>query len=34
MNVGAFLLRGAVDDIAKIMGVSRITIYNYINTLT
>jgi uncharacterized protein YqgV (UPF0045/DUF77 family) len=31
---GAFLLRGAVDDIAKIMGVSRITIYNYINTLS
>jgi uncharacterized protein YqgV (UPF0045/DUF77 family) len=30
---GAFLLRGAVDDIANIMGVSRITIYNYINTL-
>ncbi|NIR34557.1 MAG: DNA-binding protein, partial [Actinobacteria bacterium] len=25
---GAFLLRGAVDDIAEIMGVSRITIYN------
>jgi uncharacterized protein YqgV (UPF0045/DUF77 family) len=31
---GAFLLRGAVDDIAEILGVSRITIYNYINTLT
>ncbi len=30
---GAFLLRGAVDDIAEIMGVSRITIYNYINAL-
>ena len=31
---GAFLLRGAVDDIAEIMGVSRITIYNYLNTLS
>ena len=30
---GAFLLRGAVDDIARIMGVSRITIYNYLNAL-
>jgi len=30
---GAFLLRGSVDDIADIMGVSRITIYNYLNAL-
>ena len=30
---GAFLLRGAVEDIAEIMGVSRITIYNYLNAL-
>ena len=30
---GAFLLRGAVDDIAEIMGVSRITIYNYLNAI-
>ncbi len=30
---GAFLLRGAVDDIAEIMGVSRITIYNYLHAL-
>ena len=30
---GAFLLRGAVDDIADIMGVSRITIYNYLNAI-
>jgi len=30
---GAFLLRGAVDDVAEIMGVSRITIYNYLNAL-
>ena len=30
---GAFLLRGAVDDIASVMGVSRITIYNYLNAI-
>ncbi len=30
---GAFLLRGAVDDIAAAMGVSRITIYNYLNAI-
>lgn len=30
---GAFLLRGAVDDIAHAMGVSRITIYNYLNAI-
>ena len=30
---GAFLLRGAVEDIAETMGVSRITIYNYLNAL-
>ena len=30
---GAFLLKGSVDDIAEIMGVSRITIYNYLNAL-
>lgn len=30
---GAFLLRGAVDEIAQVMGVSRITIYNYLNAL-
>ncbi|GJM37601.1 MAG: DNA-binding protein [Acidimicrobiales bacterium] len=30
---GAFQLRGAVDDIARIMGVSRITIYNYLNAI-
>ena len=28
---GAFLLRKAVDDVAVAMGVSRITIYNYLN---
>ncbi len=30
---GVFLLKGSVDDIAEIMGVSRITIYNYLNAL-
>ncbi len=30
---GAFLLRGAVDDLARILGVSRITIYNYLNAI-
>jgi uncharacterized protein YqgV (UPF0045/DUF77 family) len=30
---GAFMLRGAVDEIAQVMGVSRITIYNYLNAL-
>lgn len=30
---GAFLLRGSVDDIARIMGVSRITVYNYLNAI-
>ena len=30
---GAFLLRGAVDDIADAMGVSRITIYNYLHAI-
>lgn len=28
---GAFLLRGAIEDVAVEMGVSRITIYNYLN---
>lgn len=30
---GAFLLRGAVEDVAEVMGVSRITIYNYLNAI-
>ncbi len=30
---GAFLLRKAIEDIADAMGVSRITIYNYLNTI-
>ena len=30
---GAFLLRGSIDDVAEAMGVSRITIYNYLNAI-
>lgn len=30
---GAFLLRGAVDQIARAMGVSRVTLYSYLNAL-
>ncbi len=30
---GAFLLRGAVDDVASMMGVSRVTLYSYINAI-
>ena len=30
---GAFMLRKSIDDIADLMGVSRITIYNYLNTI-
>lgn len=30
---GAFLLRGAVDDVAHWMGVSRVTLYTYLNTI-
>ena len=30
---GAFLLRKAIEDVADVMGVSRITIYNYLNTI-
>ena len=30
---GAFLLRKAIEDVADIMGVSRITIYNYLNLI-
>ncbi len=29
---GAFSIRNAVDDVAEAMGVSRVTIYNYLNT--
>ena len=30
---GAFLLRKSIEDVADSMGVSRITIYNYLNTI-
>jgi predicted transcriptional regulator YheO len=30
---GAFTLRRAVDDVADAMGVSRITVYNYLNAM-
>lgn len=30
-DLGAFTLRGAVEDLAKVIGVSRITIYSYLN---
>jgi hypothetical protein len=30
---GAFTLRRSVEDVADAMGVSRITIYNYLNAL-
>ena len=30
---GAFQLRRSIDDIADLMGVSRITVYNYLNTV-
>jgi uncharacterized protein YqgV (UPF0045/DUF77 family) len=30
---GAFRFRGAVEDIADAMGVSRVTVYNYLNVV-
>ena len=30
---GAFLLRRSIEDIAEMLGVSRITIYNYLNAI-
>ncbi len=30
---GVFLLRGAVDRVARSMGVSRVTLYSYLNAL-
>jgi len=30
---GAFALRGAIEDVADAMGVSRITVYNYLNAM-
>ena len=31
---GAFMLRKAVETVGEMMGVSRITIYNYLNAIT
>jgi hypothetical protein len=30
---GAFVIRRAIEDVADAMGVSRITIYNYLNVI-
>ncbi|MEZ5230636.1 MAG: helix-turn-helix domain-containing protein [Acidimicrobiales bacterium] len=30
---GAFLLRGAVEDVASWMGVSKVTLYSYLNAI-
>ena len=30
---GAFMLRRAVEDVADALGVSRITVYNYLNAM-
>ena len=30
---GAFILRRAVEDVSDVMGVSRITVYNYLNAI-
>ena len=30
---GAFQLRRSIDDVADLMGVSRITVYNYLNSI-
>ncbi len=30
---GAFLLRGAAEDVASRMGVSKVTIYSYLNAI-
>ncbi len=32
-EMGAFQLRRSIDEVADLMGVSRITIYNYLNTV-
>jgi predicted transcriptional regulator YheO len=32
-ELGAFTLRRAVEDVADAMGVSRITVYNYLNAI-
>lgn len=31
---GAFLLRGAVEDVAAMMAVSRVTLYSYLNAVS
>ena len=31
---GAFLLRGAVEDLATRMDVSKVTLYNYLNAIS
>lgn len=31
---GAFQLRGSIDRVADAMGVSRITVYNYLNAIS
>lgn len=31
---GAFLLRGAVEDVAAWMGVSKVTLYSYLNAIS
>ena len=30
---GAFRLRGAVEEVAALMGVSKVTLYNYLNAI-
>ncbi len=32
-ELGAFLLRGSVEDLAARMGVSKVTLYNYLNAV-
>jgi hypothetical protein len=32
-EAGAFTLRRSIEDVADAMGVSRITIYNYLNSI-
>jgi predicted transcriptional regulator YheO len=31
--LGAFMLRRSVEDVADALGVSRITVYNYLNAM-
>lgn len=28
---GAFMIKGAIDDVANVLGVSKFTVYNYLN---